>query len=279
MPRLPAIALTALALLLAAPSADARPGRPADDDDSGARHKQKLILDGVPERVNWNDGDSFRILRGSRDGQKARLIGYNTLESYGPVHFWGDFTGWDLYHTHKDATALAKSEEWECESSGKADGYGRILVACPELRRRLIATGLAHVYAFGDEEPDPDLITLQLQAQAERKGMWAKGVPKDIVTSVHSIDEPAEKGVAAHGPRTESYNRVCDTKTGKTLAIPHTTIFKTCDAFCHGGSCLLYIPFAERYGKRRAACVVGDAGDKNRMSGLAEIDQPLVVDP
>ncbi|TNF31890.1 MAG: nuclease [Deltaproteobacteria bacterium] len=238
--------------------------------------KQTILLDGVTERVNWNDGDSFRILGGRRDGQKARLAGYNTLESYGPVHFWGGFTGWDLYHTHKDATALAKSQEWECTSDGSADGYGRILVACPELRKRLISEGLAHVYAYGDEVPDPELIALQLKAQNERNGMWAKGIPRAIVTSVHSIDEPGSGD--DKGPRAESYNRVCDTATGKTYAIAHTTIFKPCDAFCFGGSCLLYIPFKQRYGKNRVACVIGDAGDKNRVTAMDHLDQPLVVE-
>lgn len=268
-----AFAAATLALLLAAPATSARAG-----DDDGHRGKQTIVLDGLVERVNWNDGDSFRILRGARDGEKARLVGYNTLESYGPVHFWGAFTGWDLYHTHKDATLLAKSEPWECTSSGKADGYGRILVVCPELRKRLIASGLAHIYAYGDEVPDPDLVKLQFQAQNERKGMWAKGIPRTIVTSVHSIDEPSSGDDDAKGPRTESYNRVCDTQTGKTFAVAHTTIFKTCDVFCYGGSCLLYVPFKERYGKQRPACVIGDAGDKNRMTAMSHLDQPLVVD-
>jgi len=249
---------------------------PSTADARTPSRKQTLLLDGVVERVNWNDGDSFRILKGRRDGEKARLQGYNTLESYGPVHFWGAFTGWDLYHTHKDATALAKSQEWECTSSGEADGYGRILVTCPELRKRLIAEGLAHVYAYGDEVPDPELIALQLKAQNERKGMWRKGIPATIVTSVHSIDEPASG--KDKGPRVESYNRVCDTATGKTFTVGHTTIFKACDVFCYGGSCLLYIPFKERYGDKRPACTRGDNGDKNRVTAMGHLDQPLVVD-
>jgi len=263
--------LSAVLTLSAVPMAHA--GRSGDDDDRESK-KQTILLDGEIERVNWNDGDSFRILKGKREGQKARLVGYNTLESYGPVHFWGEFHGWDLYHIHKKATALAKSETWECTSDGKADGYGRILVTCPELRKRLITEGLAHVYAY-KEEPDPELVALQLEAQNERRGMWQKGIPRGIVTSVHSIDEKG--GDDDDGPRTTSYNRVCDTRTGKTFTIEHTAVYKPCDVFCYAGSCLLYIPFDVRYGAKRPECAKGDAGEQNRMDALPHLHQPFVA--
>ncbi len=247
----------------------------AAPDDAQARRtkskKQNIILDGLPERVNWNDGDSFRILKGPREGEKARLKGYNTLESYGPVHFWGGFHGWELYRTHKNATKLAQSKEWECESDGSADGYGRILVDCPELRKALVREGLAHVYAYGDEEADPELLKIQMESQNNRKGMWRKGIPRAIVTSVHSIDEVDKEG----NTREQSYNRLCNTRTGKTFTVKHRKTFKPCDQFCHSGSCMLYIPFEVRYGDKRPECAKGDAGERNKMTGPKHLDQPV----
>ncbi|MFO0747550.1 MAG: thermonuclease family protein [Myxococcota bacterium] len=244
--------------------------------------KQTIMLDGVQEHVNFNDGDSFRILDGPREGQKARLVGYNTLEAYGPVHFWGDANGWDLYHINQKDIELAKSQEWECTSAGSVDGYGRILVICPELRKKMISEGFAHVYAY-NEEPDPELVKLMLQAQNERKGMWKYGIPAAIVTSVHSVDEPKEGddeggggGAGAMGQQKKSYNRLADTQTGKTFAIEHDKVFKPCDVFCSHGSCMVYVPFKVRFGENRPACMKGDAGEKNKMGGPRHLDEPML---
>lgn len=269
MTRLPLLAatLSVLALGLASPGALAKSKKPKSAP-------QLILLDGAVERVNWNDGDSFRITRGAREGQKARLVGYNTLESYGPVHFWGGFNGWELYRTHKAATALAKSKEWECSSNGTADTYGRVLVDCPELRRTLVAEGLAHVYQF-EGDADPELLAVQMKAQNERKGMWAKGIPKAIITSVHSIDEPDPDHPDVK--RTESYNRLCDTRTGRTYSYKHSVALKACDVFCMDGSCMVYVPFDSRYGKHKAACLKGEGGERNRMTAAPQLRQPIDV--
>jgi micrococcal nuclease len=275
-----AVSVLVLSVVAGAWGSDAS-ARPGKRERPGKPKRQSIVLDGLDERVNWNDGDSFRILGGPREGQKARLVGYNTLESYGPVHFWGDANGWDLYRTHKDATELAKSEPWECQSQGDVDGYGRILVLCPELRRRLISAGLAHVYAYGKEAADPELLELQMDAQNRRVGMWRFGIPRGIVTSVHSIDEPRDEdegGGDAEPRRKKSYNRIADTRTGKTWTVEHAAVFKPCDVFCHAGSCMLYIPFDVRYGDRRPRCVTGDEGEKNRMGGPSHLVTPDVGD-
>ena len=96
------LAISLLALSVLAPSAASK---------SKAR-PQFVIVDGERMRVNWSDGDSFRVIRGPRKGMKARLMGYNTLESYGPVHFWGGFDGYNLYDVAKDATAFVKTSCW-----------------------------------------------------------------------------------------------------------------------------------------------------------------------
>ena len=244
---------------------------------AGKGDKQMIVLYGKEQRVNWNDGDSFRIMEGARKGQKARLVGSNTPEAYGPVHFWGTAHGWDIYRIHTEARDFAKSQRWQCTSLGSADGYGRILVDCPELKKRLVKDGLAHVFAY-NEEPDPDLVTLMLESQKDKRGMWQYGVPRGIVTSVHSIDE--KKGEDDDGPADsrKSYNRVADTATGKTFRFEHDAVFKPCDVFCHLDSCLLYVPFKMRYGDARPACVVGKEGERNRLvdgKAPAHLGEPL----
>ena len=62
-----------------------------------AEPASQVFLNGVPTPVFFNDGDSFRILEGPLKGTKARLAGFNTLESYGPVHQWGGWHAKELY--------------------------------------------------------------------------------------------------------------------------------------------------------------------------------------
>jgi endonuclease YncB( thermonuclease family) len=207
-----------------------------------------LTLDGVRERVFWNDGDSFRINTGSRKGTRARLSAFNTLESYGPVHFWGRFNGLDLYMLAKKGTARARSEEWVCTTQPGTGGYGRILVTCEDLRLKMISEGLAHLF-FIDAAPDPELVAAQHAAQAARRGIWARGVPDFIVTSIHSQAEYTDR------PDKKAYNRICNTRTGVADVVTHGAVFNTCDAWCHGGSCMVYVPFEVRYGERRPLCL------------------------
>jgi len=215
-----------------------------------------VLLDGRKTRVIWNDGDSFRVIRGPNKGMKARLAGYNTLESYGPVHFWGSFHGYDLYDNAKAGTEFAKSKVWNCETREGGGGYGRTLVDCPDLMREMLAKGYAHVFAVGGKA-DPKLVEIQLEAQKKRVGMWQWSIPATIVTSIHSTSEkPDEKKPVV-------YNRVCDTRTGQSWKVKHSKAYKTCDAYCHGGSCMLYVPFEARYGKSRPDCMI--KGRQNRL--------------
>lgn len=62
-----------------------------------AESQTKIILNGKPVPVHFNDGDSFRVLAGEFKDAKARLFGYNTLESYGAVHQWGTWDAHELY--------------------------------------------------------------------------------------------------------------------------------------------------------------------------------------
>ena len=229
---------------------------PAAAKKKGKAQPQFVVVDGERMRVNWSDGDSFRVIRGPRKGMKARLMGYNTLESYGPVHFWGGFDGYNLYDVAKDATAFVKTREWECSTQGDQDHYGRVLVNCPELSLAITRNGLAHVFGVGGKA-DAELVASQLKAQNERKGMWKWGIPARIVTSIHSGDEKPDD------PDWKPYNRVCDTATGASWTVSHETVFKPCEGWCNGGACMMYVPFKQRYGAKGPACL--RRGHDNKM--------------
>ena len=57
-------------------------------------HKTTVNLDGIEIEVKWDDGDTFHGVHPDGRKIKARLNGYNTLESYGPVHQWGEWIDW-----------------------------------------------------------------------------------------------------------------------------------------------------------------------------------------
>lgn len=246
----------ALAVAVAAPAALAK--------------EQYLLLDNHRTRVNWSDGDSFSVVDGPDKGMKTRVMTYNTLESYGPVHYWGGFTAWELYHLSKEATKLAKEKLWTCFKSGSADGYGRQLVFCPDLAKEMLRAGLAHVFHVGDGGPNPEFVAVQAEAQQAKRGIWEKGVPDVIVTSMHSLDE------GGSDPNYEAYNRVCDTKTGKSDKVPHRQAFQVCDAWCSGGACMIYVPFNLRYGKERPECL--HSGRPARTMGLEPTAAPAPGD-
>jgi micrococcal nuclease len=233
------LALAAV-VLLAAPPADAGhrrlgPRRPP------ARPPSAVVLDGSPVAVRWIDGDTFRFLDGPRQGQGARLEGYNTLETYGPVHRWGGWTRRELLALARAATPLVASRTWSCHSAGAQDRYRRLLVACPDAAAELVRAGLAMVFAIG-VPPQAGLLDLQRDAQRRGAGMWAKGVPGHILTSVHSADEAAG---------TRPHDRLVDTATGVAGRRQHDRSYGTCDEVCAGAgadrSCMLYVPFARRF--------------------------------
>ena len=198
-----------------------------------------VVLNGVRMGVRWSDGDSFKFTAGPHKKRGTRLAGFNTLESYGPVHRWGDWTAAELFAIATSSAEIAVTREWNCRWDGKADGYGRMLIDCPDLSKEMIRQG--HGMAFTVEgEADPELLKAQRQAQKEKKGMWAKGVPAGIVSSLHSAHE-----------KDQVYNRVVDTRSGAAKEMPHAKVYETCQEVCVGegkaASCLVYVPFEARY--------------------------------
>jgi micrococcal nuclease len=253
-PRLPApapllgVALLAAATLAAAP-AEARARRPRG-------LPAILRLDGRPTQVRWIDGDTFEVASGPLAGRSARLSGYNTLETYGPVHRIGAATPEALLEVARAAAPLLAARQWRCTTLGRRDGYGRALVSCPDAASALLRAGLAMVFAV-DGPADPALLADQREAQAARAGLWAGGVPAEIVTSLHAA---GEQGLGTRGP----YDRVVDTRTGLATARPHQRRYRPCQEVCLGAgpldACMVYVPFERRY-RDRPACLGPPSGD------------------
>ena len=193
-----------------------------------AEPASKVVLNGVPTPVFFNDGDSFRILSGRFEGMKARLGGYNTLESYGVAHQWGDWTAKEMFVLAKMATMHARRGSWSCTSDMKTDTYGRTLWWCPGLAEDLIRQGLAHVLSVDSGPGDAKLVAAQQEAIAARRGIWSHGVPDYVLTSLHSMAEDAEGDGA--------YNRLVSTVDGHSLKWIHDEIYDECQTVCDDGA-------------------------------------------
>lgn len=210
-----------------------------------------IVLNGEREEVRWSDGDSFTFRSGPRKGMSTRLKGYNTLEAYGPVHQWGSWKPAELFALAKSSSRVAASREWECTSEGKLDGYRRLLVNCRTLAIEMVRVGHALAYAVEGEKVDSAVLSAQAEAMKNKRGMWGKGISLGIVTSVHSLNEDVDA--------TETYNRVIDTRTGKSSVRKHAHRYESCQMVCEEtegqSSCMLYVPFKHRY-RSKAACLL-----------------------
>lgn len=194
-------------------------------DGQAADARTRVMLNGVATPVVFNDGDSFRVLGGPLTGAKARLSGFNTLESHGAVHQWGTWTAKEMYILAKLATHNARDHVWECTTDGKTDGYGRMLVFCSGLAKEQVRLGLAHAMSIDDSPADAELLAIQREAIAARRGMWAHGVPDYILTSLHSAEEDIEgDGV---------YNRLVSSKDGHSIKWKHDVKYDECQNICH----------------------------------------------
>ena len=219
----------------------------------------KVYLNGKLEPVYFNDGDSFRIMAGDYKGAQCRLSGYNTLESFGGVHSWGDWKPKELYANAKQATYNARQGVWHCESDLKRDGYGRMLWFCRDLATDQIRKGLAHAYSVDQNPADPELLKVQHEAQENHVGMWAHGVPEGVVTSIHSKSE------GGGGKDGKTYNRVVSTKDGRSWQWEHNNEYKECDRVCH-----MTVPEAER--AAALAELRDDESTKDAVKGKSDWD-------
>jgi endonuclease YncB( thermonuclease family) len=185
----------------------------------------KVFINGRATPVYFNDGDSFRPFSGPYKGSQSRLSGYNTLESFGSVHAWGDWTETEMWVLAKAATHVARHGVWNCETDGKKDGYGRMLLVCKDLSKALISLGLAQVMSVDDKPGDPELVAAQREAVAARRGMWAHGVPDYVLSSLHST---AEGG----GKDGKTYNRMISSWDGHSEKWIHNDAYAECQKVC-----------------------------------------------
>lgn len=204
-----------------------------------------VVLNGTRTPVHWTDGDSFKVKEGPWKGRGTRLVGYNALEAYGPVHSWGQWKASELFAIAEQAATVAASKEWTCTTDGHEDGYHRLLIRCPDLAVEMARTGYGLAYSVEGEKPAQAVLDAQHEAQEAGRGMWAKGVVKGVVTSVHSVGEDGDDAEAL------AYNRVVDTRTGEALKRRHDKHYSTCEKVCEATdgevSCMVYVPFQHRY--------------------------------
>lgn len=226
-----------------------------------AGSRTKVVVNGTASPVYFNDGDSFRVVGGKHSGTKARLAGFNTLESHGPVHKWGTWTAKELYVNAKMATLHGRNGEWVCTSDGEKDTYGRELFDCPSLRLSMVRNGLAHAMTVTAEGSAPELLAAQKQAQENKVGMWAHGVPQFIMTSSHSIGE--------YSNREYAYNRVVSTKDGHSEKVRHKKRYKECEWVCLNRVTLS--------AETQAKIVAGLRGDASLKLILKDLDDESVA--
>jgi endonuclease YncB( thermonuclease family) len=185
-------------------------------------------LNGVSTPVYYNDGDTFRALAGPLRRRPFRLAGFNTLESYGPTHRWGGWHYKELYVLAKLGTYNARRGFWSCAADpAEKDGYGRLLADCPDLRESQLRRGFAHIMVI-DEEPSRTDVLAQREAIVHRRGIWAKGVPSVVLTSLHSADERFDS--------TNNYNRLVsplDGYAGDEIKWRHQENYSECQEVCH----------------------------------------------
>jgi endonuclease YncB( thermonuclease family) len=185
----------------------------------------KVRLNGKAIGVFFNDGDSFRVLKGRNKGAKARLAGFNTLETHGAVHQWGTWKIRELYHIAKMATLHARKGSWSCESDGKTDTYGRLLAWCQSLAVDQVRRGFAHAMSINDDPAKPEVLAAQREAILNKRGMWAHGVPEFVLTSLHS----AEEDVEGRG----TYNRLVSSEDGHSIKWKHNDTYEECSTVCN----------------------------------------------
>ncbi|MCA9580958.1 MAG: thermonuclease family protein [Myxococcales bacterium] len=181
-----------------------------------------VFINGRPTHVSFNDGDSFRMKDGPYRGTQARLGGFNTLETFGPAHWWGGWHPYELYVNSKIATLNGRRGTWHCTTNEEKDTYGRILMDCPDLGVDHIRKGLAHAMTVTDEPSRPEYLRAQQDAIRNRRGMWAKGVTDFVLTSLHSADEGYP----------DPYNRMVSTRDGHSEKWKHHDTYDECERVC-----------------------------------------------
>jgi endonuclease YncB( thermonuclease family) len=114
--------------------------------------------------VKITDGDTISVRAGGKDAQKVRLVEIDTPEGDQP--YGGE--------ARQALATLISGREVRIESHG-ADDYrrilGRVFVGDLDVNAELVRRGAAWVYRRYSD--DPELIALECEARAEKRGLWA----------------------------------------------------------------------------------------------------------
>ncbi len=205
-----------------------------------------IYINGQLTTVAFNDGDTFKIKDGDLKQMRVRVVGINALENYGPVHKWAGNSPEYLFQIAKEATQMANRGGWHCQISDEKDIYGRLLAECHDLSLALINHGLAHAYSITSESAHIDYVQEQQLAQLAQVGMWKFGIPKFIITSLHSDEESDHP-----------YNRLISAFNGHSVSYYHHEHYLTCQMVCldNDDSCMVHVPYEKRYGRHRPDCL------------------------
>lgn len=195
---------------------------------AAAEPATRVFINGRATPVYFNDGDSFKPLAGPYKGSQSRLAGFNTLESFGPVHSWGGWTEKEMWVIAKLATKHAQKGVWHCETDGDKDGYGRLLMNCKDLAKSHIENGLAQVMSVNADPGDAELVAAQQEAIKNKRGMWAHGVPTYLLSSLHAVSEGG-------GKDGKTYNRLVSTTDGHSEKWLHKDDYAECQKVCWVG--------------------------------------------
>lgn len=230
-----------------------------------ANPQTSVTLNGQIAPVFFNDGDSFRVLSGELKGSKARLAGFNTLESYGAVHSWGNWTKKELYALAKMGTYNAREGTWTCTSDLSTDTYGRYLWVCPDLVVDQIKKGYAHAMSVTAESAGANAVAAQKEAVDNKRGIWAHGVPEYVLTSLHSTEEQSSDRA--------TYNRLVSSVDGHSLKWKHNEKYEECQDVCWKPSQEdRYQRFTKRFAKHQAVSswisVYDEATQSNNMTAF-----------
>ena len=104
-----------------------------------------------------------------------------------------------------------------------------------------------------------------------KKGMWEKGAPAFLITSLHSQSEYPDKNDDGSYKK-QAYNRICDMKTGQCAVREHNDIYEVCQNVCIEDSCMIYVPYANRYKKEDLASCLAQPQDED--TSLEQSEEP-----
>ena len=97
------------------------------------------------------------------------------------------------------------------------------------------------------------LVSLLYPSSVKFKYEFQRGQEWRYADLYAPFDFPIQRSGAAISAE-QAYDRVVETRTGRARKVVHDRRHEPCQWICHGGSCMIYVPFARRYGSKRLTC-------------------------